>query len=68
MYAQGYHCFADALDASEQRWLRYDGLVADGVGQPFEPTGGAMMHSRRRYFPTLAVYAREGDVGHGHGV
>ena len=62
MYAKGYHFFADVLDPRERRWLRYDGLVADGVGQPVEPTGGAMRHGQRRYYPTLAVYSREGGT------
>ena len=64
MYARGYHFVADVLDVCERRWLRYDGMVADGVGQPIEPTGGAMMHGHgcgRRYYPTLAVYAREAE-------
>ena len=62
MYAKGYHFVADVLDPRERRWLRYDGMVHSGVGQPVEPTGGAMMHGvpRKRYYPTLAVYSREG--------
>ena len=64
MYAKGFHFFVDVLDARERRWLRYDGMVADGVGQPVEPTGGAMLHGApgrvpRRYYPTVAVYVRE---------
>ena len=49
MYARGYHFFADVLNPREQRWLRYDGCVAGGVGQPVEPTGGAMRHGQHRY-------------------
>ena len=60
MYAKGYHFFADVIDPRERRWLRYDGMVAGGVGQPVVPTGGATMHDDHRYYPTLAVYVREG--------
>ena len=50
----------DVIDPRERRWLRYDGMVAGGVGQPVVPTGGATMHDDHRYYPTLAVYVREG--------
>ena len=59
MHAKGYHFFADVIDPRERRWLRYDGMVAGGVGQPVVPTGGATMHGGHRYYPTLAVYVRE---------
>ena len=58
MYARGYHFFADVLDPREWRWLRYDGMVADGVAQPVTPTGGAMWHRGKRYYPTCVVYVK----------
>jgi len=62
MYAKGYHFFADVIDPRERRWLRYDGRVAGGVGQPVVPTGGATIHGKDRYYPTLAVYVMDTQV------
>ena len=60
MYAKGYHYFADVLDPHERRWLRYDGLLAQGVGQPIAPTAGAQIdRGGTRWYPILAVYARQ---------
>jgi hypothetical protein len=62
MYRKGYHFIADVLDPCEVCWLRYDGMDANGVGQPIECTGGAVRHRGGRYYPTMAVYARERNV------
>ena len=62
MYRKGYHFIADVLDPCEVCWLRYDGMDANGVGQPIECTGGAVRHRGGRYYPTMAVYAKERNV------
>ena len=69
MYAKGYHFFADVIDPRERRWLRYDGRVAGGVGQPTMAggVGQPTMHGkpgepRRYYYPTLAVYVMDSQV------
>ena len=61
MYSKGYHFFADVLDPCERRWLRYDGAVAGGVGQSIEPTGRAMRHGGRTYYPTIVMYVKVGE-------
>ena len=57
-YRRDYHFFADVCDPSERRWLRYDGMVADGVGQPTPPPGGATQQAGARYYPTALVYVK----------
>ena len=48
------HYFTMAFDPRERRWLCYDGMVANGVGQPADPPGGRV----RGAYPILAMYAR----------
>ena len=60
MYATRYHFFADVIDPRERRWLRYDGRVAGGVGQP--TMHGKPGEPRRYYYPTLAVYVMDSQV------
>ena len=62
MYRKRCHFLADVFDPREQCWLRYDGMDADGVGQPVRCTGGAVRHRGGRYYPIMAVYAREREV------
>ena len=62
MYRKGYHFLADVFDPRERLWLRYDGMHMHGAGQPIEMRGGAVRHVGKRYYPTLAVYAREHEV------
>ena len=62
MYAKNYHWISDVLDKTEKRWLRYDGIDADGVGQPTAAPHGAVRHKSTRYFPYTAVYAQVSEV------
>ena len=59
---KGCHYMADVFDPREQCWLRYDGMDADGVGQPVRCTGGAVRHRGGRYYPIMVVYAREREA------
>ena len=59
MYRKNCHFMADAYDPRECCWLRYDGDDENGVGQPVTCTGGAVRHRGGRYYPIMAVYAKE---------
>ena len=64
MYKRGSHFMADVLDPREECWLRYDGMCANGVGQPIPTPSGAVWHAsipegkESRFYPILTVYAR----------
>eukprot|EP00966_Prymnesium_polylepis_P108201 2505048-Prymnesium_polylepis.1 len=56
MYAKNYHFFADVRDPRHDGWFRFDGMEADGVGQPINPPSGRVRHRHRVYVPICAMY------------
>ena len=62
MIAGGHHFFADVRELETQCWIRYDGLIADGIGQQVAPPVGAITRGGFTFYPNLVVYMREDAV------
>jgi len=57
MYQKDVHFVTDVRTPCGEGWLRFDGMIANGVGRPTEPPVGRVTHGAGRYFPYLCVYA-----------
>ena len=58
LYSYNYHYIADALDADEGRWIRYDAYVNNAIGRPVEAPTGRDVHNRQVYYAIALVYVR----------
>ena len=59
MIAGDFHFFADVLELETQSWIRYDGLIANGVGQHVAPPVGAITRDGHTFYPNLVLYVKE---------